>query len=182
MAADEIPQPWGGFLTATDRALSGPVDLHCLGSFVVSVCYGLARPTADLDVFSIFPDARLHEVLAIAGKGSALARRHRVYIDYVTVVTVPENYAERVREIFQGRLRRLRLFAIDAYDVALAKLERNLDIDRDDVRFLARTAPLDTKVLRERYERELRPYLSRPEREDSTLDLWIEVIEEARAG
>ena len=36
-------------------------------------------------------------------------------------------------------------------------------------------------VLRERYVEELRPYLGRPEREDLTLELWIEMINETRA-
>jgi hypothetical protein len=35
-------------------------------------------------------------------------------------------------------------------------------------------------VLRERYEREMRSYVGAPEREDLTLELWIEIIQEAR--
>jgi hypothetical protein len=35
-------------------------------------------------------------------------------------------------------------------------------------------------VLRERYREELRFQLGRPEREDLTLDLWIEIIQELR--
>jgi hypothetical protein len=40
---------------------------------------------------------------------------------------------------------------------------------------------LDVTTLRERYMRELRFQLGRPEREDLTLELWIEIIEELRA-
>lgn len=39
---------------------------------------------------------------------------------------------------------------------------------------LAAAGRIDPKVLRARYEKELRGYLSRPEREDLTLNLWIE--------
>lgn len=46
--------------------------------------------------------------------------------------------------------------------------------------FLARTIPLDLATLKQRYESEMRPYLSRPDREDLTLELWIEMIEEDR--
>jgi hypothetical protein len=35
-------------------------------------------------------------------------------------------------------------------------------------------------LLRERYEKELRPYLGSPEREDLTLRLWVESVEEER--
>ena len=66
------------------------------------------------------------------------------------------------------------------YDLALSKLERNIQRDRDDVRHLARSVPLDLEVLKERYEKELRWQLGNPEREDLTLKLWIEMIEEDR--
>jgi Nucleotidyltransferase of unknown function (DUF6036) len=181
MPPDDVPAPWAAFLDEADRALSGPVDLHCLGGFVVSVCFGLTRPTADLDVLAMTPPERLHELLAVAGKGSVLARRYRLYIDHVTVATVPDGYGSRLRPIFPGRFDRLRFFVLDPYDLALAKLERNNEVDRDDLRLLATAVPLDADVLRERYRRELRPLLGNPVREDLTLDLWLEIIEEARS-
>jgi len=42
---------------------------------------------------------------------------------------------------------------------------------------LARTVPLDLEVLKDRYQKELRWQLGKPEREDLTLQLWIETIE-----
>jgi hypothetical protein len=53
-------------------------------------------------------------------------------------------------------------------------------VDRDDVRFLAAAVPLDVNVLRERYASELRPLLGNPGREDLTLNLWTEIIQESR--
>jgi hypothetical protein len=64
--------------------------------------------------------------------------------------------------------------------VALAKIERNIQRDRDDVRVLARAVPFDLDVLKERYESELRPILGNPKREDLTPKLWIDDIEEDR--
>jgi hypothetical protein len=80
--------------------------------------------------------------------------------------------------MFPGRFKHLRLMALDPYDLALSKLERNSERDRDDVKHLAQTVPLNLEVLRKRYRRELRPYLGNPEREDLTLKLWIETISE----
>lgn len=54
--------------------------------------------------------------------------------------------------------------------------------DRDDVKHLARALPLDLNVLKDRYEKELRPDLGNPRREDLTLKLWIEAIEEERVS
>ena len=83
-------------------------------------------------------------------------------------------------EIFPGGFKQLRLLALDPYDLALSKLERNTQRDREDVKHLARTVPFDLDKLQERYRKELRPDLSNSEREDLTLKLWIEIIEEGR--
>jgi hypothetical protein len=81
---------------------------------------------------------------------------------------------------FPKAFKHLRLFALDPYDLALSKLERNIQRDRDDVKYLARAVPLDLEVLKERYQKELRWQMGNPEREDLTVRLWIEVIEEER--
>jgi hypothetical protein len=83
--------------------------------------------------------------------------------------------------MFPGTFRHLLLMALDPYDLALTKLERNIERDRNDVRYLARTVPFDLDLFRERYQSELRPYLGNPKREDLTLKLWIEAISEDRA-
>ena len=70
--------------------------------------------------------------------------------------------------------------ALDPYDLALSKLERNSQKDRDDVRFLARSIPLDLRILQERYTSEMRWQLGLPAREDLTLQLWLEAIREDR--
>jgi uncharacterized nucleotidyltransferase DUF6036 len=79
------------------------------------------------------------------------------------------------------RFRNLRLLAFDPYDLALTKLRRNSQRDREDVLYLANTVPLDIGTLRARYQ-EMRPCLGNREREDLTLNLWIEAIEEKRNG
>jgi len=108
--------------------------------------------------------------------------KHKIYLDYVGVAKVPEDYEDRLTEMFPGAYRHLRICALDPYDLALSKLERNIQRDRDDVKHLAHSIPLDLKVLKERYENELRWQLGNPEREDLTLRLWTEMIEEERGG
>ncbi len=117
--------------------------MHCLGGFVVTVLYDLARPTADVDVIAITPRSEIESLMSLAGQGSDLHRKHKVYLQLVGVATVPESYEERLIEIFPGGFKRLRLLALDSYDLALSKLERNTQRDRDDVKHLARTVPLD---------------------------------------
>lgn len=57
----------------------------------------------------------------------------------------------------------------------LSKLERNSQKDRDDVAFLAASLHLRSEVLRERYRKELRPYVASEARHDLTLELCLGV-------
>ncbi len=151
-----------------------------MGGFVVTQRYGLARLTADIDIFELAPRRQLTPLLELGKKGGALYRKYGIYLDHVGVAKVPEDYESRLTLLYEGIFQNLRLCALDAYDLALSKLERNLDRDRQDVLFLARTIPFDLAVLRERYERELRWQMGVVEREDSTLRLWIEMMEAER--
>ena len=181
MPSKPIPEPWQSFLTDVDTTLNESVELYCLGGFVITVMYNLARSTADVDVIAITPRSEIESLLSLAGQGSDLHRKHKVYLQLVGVATVPDSYEERLTEIAPGSFKHVRLFALDPYDLALSKLERNTQRDRDDVKHLAQTVPFDTAILQERYQKELRPYLGNPEREDLTLRLWIDAIEEERA-
>jgi Nucleotidyltransferase of unknown function (DUF6036) len=177
---DTLPEPWFSFLKELDELVTTTVRLDCIGGFVVTMLYGLGRTTADMDVLHITPRSAEPAFAQVAMQGGKLHLKHRVYLDHVTVVTHPDEYESRLREMFSGVFRHLRLMALDPYDLALTKLERNWDRDRSDVRHLAHTVPFDLNILRERYTTELRPYLLNPEREDKTLKFWIEDIEELR--
>jgi len=78
MSFNRIPEPWGAFLAGVDAGTKGRTEGHCLGGFAVTVLYGLARPTADVDVVSITPRVAGAPLLRLAGKGSELHRRHGV--------------------------------------------------------------------------------------------------------
>jgi|ERR1700730_7335759 len=181
MLSKTIPEPWLSFLADIDAFVSEPVELHCLGGFLLTVLYDAPRSTADVDVIAITPRTEIEPLMRWAEQGSELHRKHKVYLQLVGVVTVPDSYEERLTEIFPQSFNRLRLLALDPYDLALSKIERNTQRDRDDVRHLARTVPFDLTKLEERYQKELRAYLGKPEREDLTLQLWIQAIEEERA-
>ena len=154
--------------------IRNPVALHCLGGFVMTACYGLPRPTGDVDYISVRPSEEGVRLQEIAGEGSVLYRKYRLYLQQVGVASYPENYADRLIEMYPGHFRNLRLFALDPYDLALSKLERNATVDREDVEYLANRVPLDFRVLEQRYREELRPHLSHQDRHDLTLELWRE--------
>ena len=171
----EIPRPWRAFLNDLDRQLPHAISLHCLGGFVAACYYDLPRPTNDLDYVEVVPHGAMALLQEIAGIESALAKKHRIHLHHVGVASLPDSYAERLIEIFSGTFRRLKLLALEPHDLALSKLVRNSPIDREDVAQLANAVPLDAKVLRARYRRELRPIIiGDPDQHDRTLQMWID--------
>jgi len=175
------PAPWHAFLTDLDDALTSVAGLDCIGGFVVNQLYGLARETADLDFIELASVSERNVLLTLGRRDGPLCEKHRVYLDPVTISSFPEEYESRLVEMYSGVYKHLRLLALDRYDLALTKLERNSQKDRDDVRFLARTIPLDLEVLRARYRTEMRESLMVPAREDLTLELWIDMINDDRS-
>jgi hypothetical protein len=178
----QAPEPWRSFLEELDQRAREETHLACMGGFVVTLLYGFSRETSDLDVVLIAPREQGAPLLELGAPGGNLHKKYKVYLDYVGVAKVPENYEERLTAMFAGEFKHLRICALDPYDLALSKLERNIQRDRDDVKHLAHVIPLDLEILKERYAKELRWQLGNPEREDLTLKLWIEMIEEDRSA
>jgi Nucleotidyltransferase of unknown function (DUF6036) len=167
--------PWAGFLDELDELLDDTFELHCVGGFAIVAAYGLPRSTNDLDYFTLIPFNRVQDLERIAGHGSALARKHKVQVHLAAIASVPEDYERRMTELFPQRFKHLRLFVLDAYDLVLSKLSRNVERDREDVAHLARTCHLDGMILRDRYVAELRPILIGDARQhDLTLKFWID--------
>lgn len=153
----QLCDPWKSFFSDIDAALNQEVILHCLGGFVAKILYALARETSDVDVLPIATNKEIDSVISTAVAGSSLHKKYGVYLQVVGVVTIPENYESRLIEMFPGAFKHLRLLALDPYDLALSKIERNSQRDRDDVKHLARVVPLDVATLRTRFEAEVRP-------------------------
>jgi hypothetical protein len=169
------PEPWRSFFDELDRSLVEPVELHCLGGFAVIHAYGIGRTTNDIDVISLVPLPMLARVCEAGGQGSELHKKHRLYLEFVALATPPEDYLSRLIPLFPGIWQNVRLFALEAHDLALTKLERNYERDREDVQRLAQAGHLNREVLTTRYQQELRPYLTRERWHDQTLQMWTEV-------
>jgi hypothetical protein len=177
-----IPAPWSAFLRDVDRSLEKPVEVHCLGGFVLAVAWGLPRPTGDVDFVEIKPSEAGEGLLRIAGEGSDLARRYSIHFHRVTVAEYPEGYASRLIDLTPRGFRRLRLCAFEVHDLLLAKLGRNSARDRADVEFLVKKRIIDLLLLEERYEAELRPYVLDEDRHSGALRLWLDEFFGPKSG
>jgi hypothetical protein len=123
-----VEEPWRSFLDEFDRELRKPTELHCFGGFVVTQFYGLSRATGDIDIL----ESRRTDVATIArlaGKGSPLHDRWRIYVDVVTIADVPDDYETRLVDMPPQGLQHLRLKAFEQHDLALAScLETSIAI------------------------------------------------------
>jgi hypothetical protein len=159
------------------------LELHCIGGFAVTQHYGFERPTGDIDVWDVVPNTAKAWLQEFAGEGSDLHRKHRLYLQIVSSTTLPESYADRLIPLWPDEFSKLRLFVPDRYDLALSKVERNADVDIEDLKHLAEDPAFDSEVLKRRYEEELRPFLHGPaSRHDLTIRLWLDVIAELRSN
>jgi len=173
------PAPWHWFLTELDSQLDEEVNLHCIGGFAFTVQYGLVRPTYDIDFLPVAPRDFSSRLLSLAGPNSRLYKKHGVYLQLVNlgVVYLPHGYLDRPVETFPFTYTRLHLSTLEPYDLALSKLQRDFPQDREDVKQLALRVPLNSETLRRRYQDEVRPNIANVDREDLTINSWVEMID-----
>jgi hypothetical protein len=103
----DIPSPWKGFLEKLDALLEEPIRLDCIGGFAAVMGYVLARATNDLDYRTLHPYNRINDLQRIAGPTSALAREYGVQVQHTGVDSMPENYEDRLKELFPGHFKSL---------------------------------------------------------------------------
>jgi hypothetical protein len=96
------PKPWDSFFKELDEAVDTTVRLDCIGGFVVTLFYGLERPTADVDVIELAPRAAAETMMELGSRGGPLHQKYRIYLDHVAVAAIPESYEDRLVEMFPG--------------------------------------------------------------------------------
>ena len=172
-----IGEPWLGFLREIDRALESSVTLHCIGGFALSVLIEMPRPTGDIDFVEILARDGENQLLGIGGEGSAIAQKYSLYLQHVTIVDSPCDYAGRLIDATPTELTHLRLLILDPYDLILTKVQRNSPTDLDDARLAVEQLHLEKTRLWSRFKDELLPYLAvTPEETEFTVQLWLEEL------
>ena len=88
-AGGPLPSPWNEFLIELDGTLNEPLELHCIGGFVLVHYYGLPRTTGDIDYHSAVPaNLNLDRLL---GKAHPFTRNTAVWLHRVAVANLPKN-------------------------------------------------------------------------------------------
>ncbi len=152
--------------------------------FVVAQHYGLGRETSDIDFVTAITESRADDLEHLAGMHSGLHRKYRLHLQHVGIAKPPCDYAQRLTRMFPNApWARLKLFALDATDLALSKLERNAERDRQDFLRHVRAELVNLDAFKTRYFAEVRPYmLGYLPWHDKTLELWLSMASPCPAG
>jgi len=146
------------FLAAIDakwKAVGGePITLQVIGSAALMLQCDYDRGTKDGDILESkeIPPAVKTQLLALADKGTDLSKDFRMHIDIVrsAILFVPQ------RLIFHPvpdlRLKNFSVEALDVVDVAVSKLNRFNQSDKNDIRAMADRGLVDHKKLIARFE------------------------------
>ena len=112
----------------------------------------------------------------MAGQGSALHGKHKVWLHRVGVANLPEDYTTRLSEMASGQFKR---FKISFLTPTTASCPNSSEPARKTgmTDYLFRSQKLDAQVLRDRYKNELgHNLIGKIEWHDQTLELWIDIF------
>lgn len=120
-----------------NRVNSAPITLRIIGSTALFLQTDYRRGTKDSDVLETadLDQATTAALLEVAGQGSLLHKRHRLYIELVGGAfpfLAMEPVWRPVPELNE-QLRQLRVEVLDVVDVVVAKLARLHGRDREDI-------------------------------------------------
>lgn len=133
-----------------------PIVLLLIGSTALFLQTDYIRGTKDADILEMsdLPKKIWEQLRKIAGKGSDLAKSHRLYVDLVgpglAFLPVPPLF--HPLDALNKRLRHFCLQALDPVDVVVSKLKTFRAGDLDDIRAMADRDLLNPNRLVERFE------------------------------
>lgn len=132
------------------------VTLHLLGSTALMLQTEYARSTKDSDVLETaeLTGPIKQQLLAVAGRGSELHHRHRVYLDIVgsALPFLPQQPVWHP-VILAARPRHFDVVALDVVDVVVSKLARLSDDDLADIDAMVAARRVPHARLIERFAR-----------------------------
>jgi hypothetical protein len=151
--------PARGFLEALDQAWpdvgTGKIRLQVIGSTALMLQFDYVRGTKDSDLLRAgsLPTPLETRLETLAGAGSTLARRHRMYLDLVapSLLFRPQRLEFHLLVALNETLRAFEVEALDPVDVVVTKLKRFHANDLADIRAVWEQGLLDHGRLLERF-------------------------------
>lgn len=132
-----------------------PITLSIIGSTALMLQTSYRRGTKDSDVLEVELDVEATTtLLQLAGRDTALARKHRLYVDLVKpgVPFLPHEPHWIPLEALNATLEHLDVRVLDIVDVVVSKLKRFSADDRSDIDRMVALGHVDHGALLRRFE------------------------------
>lgn len=144
------------FLKALDEALDEPAKLVVIGGSALVLGYGGAAATNDIDTFESYLDA-IKEAAEQARTKTGL----NIPIVNSGIAQLPNGYEDRLMRVLP-HLKNLEVLVLDAYDLAVSKLVRGNEHDRQQLAQLHALTPFDLDTLVTRFRDLMATYVGDP--------------------
>lgn len=132
-----------------------PINLHIIGSGALLLQMDYNRGTKDADIMEVkkLPSTVEQQLKTLAGKGSRLAKKHRLYIELVSpgLPFLPPKPIFHPVESLMHRINNFRISTLDPIDVVVSKLKTFRPTDVDDIRAVVDADLLDPEKLVDRF-------------------------------
>lgn len=140
-----------------EPAGSGRIQLRVIGSAALMLQAPYERGTKDSDVIEtdeVTGDVR-ERLLDLAGRKTALANRHRIYLDVVArgLPFLPQVPVWNAVPALDGELRHFDVEVLDVVDVVVSKLKRYIASDAADIAAMADLGLVPHARLVDRFEK-----------------------------
>lgn len=153
------PEPFRSFFQDIDRrwesAREEKLRLRVIGSAALMLQTDYVRGTKDSDILETteLAAADKNRLLELAGVGSRVAQRHRMYLEIVSsgLPFLPQSPHWHPLPELNPLLKHLTIEVLDVVDVVVSKLKRFSASDADDVRAMTESGLVEHRRLIERF-------------------------------
>mgnify|MGYP001817017772 CR=1 FL=1 len=153
-------------MDAVDSCLKSPAKIVLIGGSAVILAHGVTTTTVDIDTLNGVTAALEHafeEAYQLTGL--------RPPVSHSGVAFVPERYEERLVRQATGGL--LELWVLEKHDLAISKVVRGDERDRQHLRAIHEHDPFEFEILVARFKDEMLPIYVGDESRPIARFLWI---------
>ncbi|MBL7542743.1 MAG: hypothetical protein JNL11_02955 [Bdellovibrionaceae bacterium] len=131
-----------------DAKLTSSIDVYIIGGASAILGYNVMKETNDIDIDGGI-DSEFNRLFSAEAKKLKLD----LYLSSKGVFSPPENYRERMRKKTFPK-KKLRVWYLDQYDLAISKIDRGIEKDLEDLKRVHAKSPFEVNTLVEIFNNE----------------------------
>jgi hypothetical protein len=127
--------------SAVDQRLTKNLDLYIIGGASAILGYNVSKETNDVDV-----DGHIDQELEQVFHEEAAKLKLDLHLANKGIFSPPDHYRQRMKfQTFPKK--RLRVWYLDQYDLAISKIDRGIEKDFEDIKRVHQKSPYEMKRL-----------------------------------